>query len=1131
MMLTPLNIQVAIIKAFYALAKKSVKYYTGLAFGKNNTCLFKEIRLLRVYLEILKNFEIVGSTITCCCSVEGDYTVLLNTDLPLTNANIQFGCDNQGYMLFNNIGYPFTYWYDVPNNKIVIQFVPDVPNPNRVSNPNMTFNLNGWNVDNFEYSGYGVGSALYIGEGADGYLMQNVLEIGKTYTVTFDLLTDFDAIPNNTTITVYAGTQEVEIFNDQIANSEVITLETTITCFGNTEFKIVGKSDLDFANLNFFIKNVDVREVVNTTITVEDVEFSSECNILGNAASPIEVAVIESITNPPVTVDNIYGTWDGSITISKNGNVAYSLIIPVGIIDNPIAIVDYWAANALSDWILLYDEGHFVIYSPFNNVDYSAYTAYFNQYEGGRDATLGFDLSELPPFVNVNTPATANILFKQNTFILSRRPETQSVPVPTTLPYVATPTPAVVDILIPRNQFAVGTPATMSIPLNELFNTTSQEFYYEGTLMFSHMGSYTDMAELVNNFNSNNGLGFSASDGGTLPIPGEVLATASNAANVFNTGIFDDVYTARLFNQNLGINLTIGTYTVGDDSPEDIANFLSDSITDSNIYQGTVSVVGTVITLTAPVGTGDSWNTGYAFELQKNNNRSSSYVFSGGQAPPTIPIHLLDITAPNIYPQTAYDGTLIEIQYPGYEPDGSQFAGAVDTMAGVVTFDDSLTMNTIYTSSTVFSNISEMLNDFNYVTGNSLDAIAEITNFDPVNYTVTITVPSPPNAAYDFNGNTLTYMYTYFSIYTNIGTYSGGIDTTISTYTLTVYTPGAIAYTVVTNSNNYTDIQSILDEINANSLFNVDFTIFTGESNDIYMSTVLASSAFNNFYFELNLTYSSAEYTASNFTTDVVLGTMTGGVDRVAPNISLVNDFNATTIYSLAQDSYNFNGINGFITAFNTASPYNYTAEFIGSYGSTPELMSTNSLNLPTLTYMANRVTRLITYYTTIPSISAPRISMGVYVAEAPADYAPANVASGLAASINALGFPGTAYVTFSTNLIVEAPSGTFGSWNGRYIFVERTYYIKASVLVTFLTGSDGEVTGQLQLGVSGPNPISLGTLVINGTHDAAYWALAYVNFINANTITHGYTATVESGNAGRVIKIIAPTFSGSAQN
>jgi hypothetical protein len=32
-MLTPLNIQVAIIKAFYALAKKSVKYYTGLAFA------------------------------------------------------------------------------------------------------------------------------------------------------------------------------------------------------------------------------------------------------------------------------------------------------------------------------------------------------------------------------------------------------------------------------------------------------------------------------------------------------------------------------------------------------------------------------------------------------------------------------------------------------------------------------------------------------------------------------------------------------------------------------------------------------------------------------------------------------------------------------------------------------------------------------------------------------------------------------------------------------------------------------------------------------------------------------------------------------------------------------------------
>ena len=131
MILTPLNIQVAIIKAFYALAKKSVKYYTGLAFGKNNTCLFKEIRLLRAYVDILRNFEIVGSTITCSCCVEGDYVFTLNSLSEYTNADIQFNCDNEGYLYYNNTGYPFIYFYDSNNAILNITF----------SNPAFTINI------------------------------------------------------------------------------------------------------------------------------------------------------------------------------------------------------------------------------------------------------------------------------------------------------------------------------------------------------------------------------------------------------------------------------------------------------------------------------------------------------------------------------------------------------------------------------------------------------------------------------------------------------------------------------------------------------------------------------------------------------------------------------------------------------------------------------------------------------------------------------------------------------------------------------------------------------------------------------------------------------------------------------
>ena len=121
MILTPLNIQIAIIKAWYSIALKSIKYYGGLAVGKNNSCLLKEARLLRKYVEILRNFKIVGSTITCSCCLEGSYTFLLNDLSEVTESQIQFNCDNTGYLYFNNVGYPFTYIYDADNKKLLIE--------------------------------------------------------------------------------------------------------------------------------------------------------------------------------------------------------------------------------------------------------------------------------------------------------------------------------------------------------------------------------------------------------------------------------------------------------------------------------------------------------------------------------------------------------------------------------------------------------------------------------------------------------------------------------------------------------------------------------------------------------------------------------------------------------------------------------------------------------------------------------------------------------------------------------------------------------------------------------------------------------------------------------------------------
>lgn len=112
MILTKTLINTTVLKAFCALGTKTIKYYTGLAMGKNNTCLFKEMTLLRAYIGILKNFEIIGTIPTCCCSIEGSY--LFNETGSPSSFPIQFLCDN----IANNGEASFLYDYDISNKTL-----------------------------------------------------------------------------------------------------------------------------------------------------------------------------------------------------------------------------------------------------------------------------------------------------------------------------------------------------------------------------------------------------------------------------------------------------------------------------------------------------------------------------------------------------------------------------------------------------------------------------------------------------------------------------------------------------------------------------------------------------------------------------------------------------------------------------------------------------------------------------------------------------------------------------------------------------------------------------------------------------------------------------------------------------
>lgn len=110
MLLSNTLITNTIIKAYCCMASKAIKYYAGLAIGKNNTCLLKEVRLLRAYIDILKNFEIIGSQTSCTCCVEGDYTFYQNTDVE-SFSNIQFSCNNTGLFYSNEDSHTFEWNY------------------------------------------------------------------------------------------------------------------------------------------------------------------------------------------------------------------------------------------------------------------------------------------------------------------------------------------------------------------------------------------------------------------------------------------------------------------------------------------------------------------------------------------------------------------------------------------------------------------------------------------------------------------------------------------------------------------------------------------------------------------------------------------------------------------------------------------------------------------------------------------------------------------------------------------------------------------------------------------------------------------------------------------------------------
>jgi uncharacterized protein (TIGR02145 family) len=135
---------------------------------------------------------------------------------------------------------------------------------NLVTNPTFTTDLSGWDVTPYSYvwswSPNLGGSALFTGSNDEpGVLSQNILTVGETYNISFDVL--YDQIePNGQIMSVFAGATEV-VVTPSIGSS---TITLTMVCTTNTTFSIYV---IFFETPEIYVTNVCITQQPSPTPT------------------------------------------------------------------------------------------------------------------------------------------------------------------------------------------------------------------------------------------------------------------------------------------------------------------------------------------------------------------------------------------------------------------------------------------------------------------------------------------------------------------------------------------------------------------------------------------------------------------------------------------------------------------------------------------------------------------------------------------------------------------------------------------------------------------------------------------------------------------------------------------------
>jgi len=204
----------------------------------------------------------VSANVTSCCDNTEGCMSNIPTNLGIMVGTSVLGSDGLCYVV-NEIG-SFECEVTVSFNQsyyekcsYCISKYPCNPKPvfcpgDLIVNPTFANNSDGWTTTNWDWDSNLNGSAVYGGADEGGYLSQNILTVGETYNISFDVLYNQTA-QNGQIMSVFAGATQVTV----TPSIGLSTINLTMVCTSNTTFSIYA---IFFNTSELYVTNVCITQ-------------------------------------------------------------------------------------------------------------------------------------------------------------------------------------------------------------------------------------------------------------------------------------------------------------------------------------------------------------------------------------------------------------------------------------------------------------------------------------------------------------------------------------------------------------------------------------------------------------------------------------------------------------------------------------------------------------------------------------------------------------------------------------------------------------------------------------------------------------------------------------------------------